>query len=102
MTGMLELLQKRRGGRTSELDLQLGIDELVALQDLPEAAPLVLGLLGAGGRAEGQVIVVVCLLRVVVLRAGRRWMGDAAGKPGERGAASELAQTVCRPSRMRM
>jgi len=54
-------------GRTAELELQLRVDQLVALQHLAQAAPLVRRLLAlALGLAEGQVIVVVRLLRVVV------------------------------------
>ena len=50
-----------------EPELHVAIDELVALQDLPEAAPLVLRLppVRALHLAERQLVIVVRLLRVV-------------------------------------
>ena len=52
----------------AELELDAGIDELVTLQDLPEATPLVRRLLVRRGlhAAERELVVVVRLLGVVV------------------------------------
>ena len=64
---------------TSICDSELRVDELVALQDLSETTPLMLGLLYARGGAEGQVVVVVRLLGVVILRASMVEGGYVAG-----------------------
>lgn len=53
---------------TSVAHVQLGVYELVALQHLAKTAPFVRRFARARGLAEGQVVVVVRFLRVVVLR----------------------------------
>ena len=60
--------QRGLGLVDAELELDVGIDELVALQDLPEATPLVRRLRARRGRraAERELVVVVRLLGVVV------------------------------------
>lgn len=54
---------KRNAALTSEFDIQLAVYELIALQDLPQPSPLVLGLPRHVGLAEGEVVIIVCLLR---------------------------------------
>lgn len=51
---------------TSEFHVQLGVDEFVSLQYHPEASPFVHCLVCLLWLAEGQIVVVVCLLRVIV------------------------------------
>lgn len=50
---------------TFEFDVYLTVDELIALQDFTEATPFPRWL-SLVRLAEGQVVVVVCFLRVVV------------------------------------
>jgi hypothetical protein len=56
---------------TSVLHVELRVNQLVALQHLAQAAPLVGSLAGAHRLAEWQVIVVVRLLWVVILQGSR-------------------------------
>eukprot|EP00966_Prymnesium_polylepis_P086273 1997226-Prymnesium_polylepis.1 len=50
----------------AERELEAAADEVVALEHLAQAVPAVLQLVDRLGRAEGQRVVHVCLLRVVV------------------------------------
>ena len=56
------MLKRSVTALTSEFDFQLAVYELIALQDLPQPSPLVLGLPRHIGLAEGEVIIVVRLL----------------------------------------
>ena len=75
------------GTLTSVFDVQLRVNELVALQHLAQTAPLVRRVARARGLAERQVVVIVRLLRVVVLRHAR--------KGGAFGAAFAAACPPC-------
>ena len=57
--------QKGRGLLTLEFDVYLTVDELIALQNFAEAAPFP-RCLSLVRLAEGQIVVVVCFLRVIV------------------------------------
>ena len=56
------MLKRSVTALTSEFDFQLAVYELIALQDLPQPSPLVLGLPRHIGLAEGEVVIVVRLL----------------------------------------
>lgn len=49
---------------TLELDVQLAVNELISLQDFTKTTPAVLILVLWVSLAEGQVVIVVCLLQV--------------------------------------
>lgn len=57
-----------RDALTAVLDVQLRVNELVALQDFPQPSPFVRRLARPRRFAEWQVVVIVRLLRVVVLQ----------------------------------
>ena len=61
-----DVLVAEVSGLTSILDIQLGVNELISLEDLSQATPLVPRLVSAFGTAKGQVVVVVRFLGVVV------------------------------------
>ena len=65
-TKRLSQSQLKSNFLTSELELQLAVDQLVPLQHFAQAGPFVIGPLGAWRLAEGKLVIVVGFLRVVV------------------------------------
>ena len=86
---------KTDGALTAILDLQLGVDELIALQDLPQPTPLMSGLACPRRLAKRQIIIVVRLLRVVVLRRGRKRLSVPPRKATNTGSALSFQGNAC-------